>query len=411
MVRKKLELRDVINIGIQVADALDYAHKKGVVHRDIKPSNIIVQPNSQLKITDFGIAHIEDPSASDLTQAGEILGTPAYMSPEQVLSRQVDGRSDIFSLGVILYELSTGVRPFTGVNLSSTFNAITQMSPRSPASINSAIPQRLSQVILKCLMKKPEERFPTSQSLVDELKGCFPKEEKVIRTTSASGKRIRNILLLTSTLILAIFAEEENMEALRFYSILTIWAVILFMSSSCTAIKEGQPSILNGYGVPVKYGEGRHPGIDYATPTGTPIIAASDGIVLWVGDPCPKEWYCGGYFVRINHGRDYTDRLFAWYAHFSKVFVNQGDSVKRGQLIGLSGANNEGIPHLHFAILKTGYGGDKYSMTENPNKYWLDGSPHCYDPNKDYSNYSSKEITIPVACGKYSKTLLKSLKQ
>ena len=94
---------EIIDLGVQVAEALDYAHRKGIIHRDIKPSNIIVQPDGQIKITDFGIAHIEDPEATQQTQAGEILGTPAYMSPEQVLSQPVDGRSDLFSLGVILY--------------------------------------------------------------------------------------------------------------------------------------------------------------------------------------------------------------------------------------------------------------------------------------------------------------------
>jgi serine/threonine-protein kinase len=109
-----LDAKEVIDFGTQIAETLDYAHRKGVIHRDIKPSNIVAEPDGQIKITDFGIARIEDSSATLQTQAGAIMGTPAYMSPEQVLGHSVDGRSDLFSLGVILYELSTGRRPFGG---------------------------------------------------------------------------------------------------------------------------------------------------------------------------------------------------------------------------------------------------------------------------------------------------------
>ncbi|RNC67862.1 MAG: serine/threonine protein kinase [Desulfuromonadales bacterium] len=96
---KKLNADEVVELGTQIAATLEYAHQKGVIHRDVKPSNIVVRPDGQIKITDFGIAHIEDPSATLQTQAGEIMGTPAYMSPEQVQGHPVDCRSDLFSLG------------------------------------------------------------------------------------------------------------------------------------------------------------------------------------------------------------------------------------------------------------------------------------------------------------------------
>ena len=112
-----LSLERIIEIGIQAAETLDYSHQKGVVHRDIKPSNIILQPDKNIKITDFGIAHLEDSSETLQTLEGEIMGTPAYMSPEQVLGKSVDGRTDIFSLGTVLYELTTGRRPFGGAKV------------------------------------------------------------------------------------------------------------------------------------------------------------------------------------------------------------------------------------------------------------------------------------------------------
>jgi serine/threonine-protein kinase len=108
---------------------LGYAHSKGIVHRDVKPGNILVRSDGKPKITDFGIARIEDTAEHLRTQAGEVLGTPAYMAPEQVLSEPVDGRSDLFSLGIILYELCSGERSFRGDSLGAVFQAITKATP------------------------------------------------------------------------------------------------------------------------------------------------------------------------------------------------------------------------------------------------------------------------------------------
>ena len=184
---KALTAGEIAELGIVVAETLDYAHEKGIVHRDIKPSNIMLKPNGQLKITDLGIAHIEDPSAHQQTQAGEILGTPAYMAPEQVLGRPVDGRSDIFSLGVILYELSTGKRPFAGDNLAAIFRAITQDDPPEPASINPAIPPELSRAIMICLRKTPDERFARGTALAEALRSAV--QEKVAELPAAEKRQ------------------------------------------------------------------------------------------------------------------------------------------------------------------------------------------------------------------------------
>ena len=174
-----LPMEEVVKYGIQIAETLDYAHQMGVVHRDIKPSNIVVHTNGWIKITDFGIAHIDDSSATLQTQAGDILGTPSYMSPEQVLGKPIDGRCDIFSLGAILYELSTGKRPFggKGKNLATVFNEIINFTPEDPFIEPLPIPQKLSGIIMKALQKEPEKRFQTGSELAEALKECL-KESK-----------------------------------------------------------------------------------------------------------------------------------------------------------------------------------------------------------------------------------------
>ena len=210
---KRLDAKEVVEFGVQIAETLEYAHQKGVIHRDIKPSNIIVQPDGQIKITDFGIAHIEDSNASIQTQAGETMGTPSYMSPEQVLGQSVDGRSDLFSLGVVLYELSTGKRPFggDGKTLATVFNEIIQITPTDPNIALGKVPRELSTLIMKALRKEPEKRFQSGKELAEALKVCLGggKRENVattIPTPPVQGKRPGYVIPLASAVLISIVA-------------------------------------------------------------------------------------------------------------------------------------------------------------------------------------------------------------
>ena len=193
----RLTAQQAIEIARQVAEALDYAHRKGIVHRDIKPSNIILTEDNQVKLTDFGIAHIEDASAGQLTQTGEILGTPVYMSPEQVLGKSVDGRSDLFSLGVILYELITARRPFSGNNIAAIFHSITHDSPQPPTASDPFISKELSQLIIKSLAKEPEARFHSGHQMAQALTLLLAQQDSIVKESSpVSTSRPKPVALL-----------------------------------------------------------------------------------------------------------------------------------------------------------------------------------------------------------------------
>ena len=162
-----LPIRKVIEVVADVADALGYAHSKGVVHRDIKPANIMYLKNRVAKVTDFGIARA---MASSKTKTGVVKGTPFYMSPEQITGKKVDGRSDIFSLGVVLYELLTGVQPFRADDLTSLIYKITSEEPEPVTVHNAKVPKAVSQVIDKALVKDRDKRYQKAEQMAEHLR-------------------------------------------------------------------------------------------------------------------------------------------------------------------------------------------------------------------------------------------------
>ncbi len=165
-----LSVDEVFHIGITVAEALDYAHQQNVVHRDIKPGNIIYDiQTSNLKVTDFGIACLTDNSR---TRTGTVLGSPSYMSPEQLSGEQVDGRSDLYSLGVTLYQLFTGVLPFTADSMASLAYKIAHNKPQGIRKIRPELPTCLTRVINKAIEKNPELRYQTGTAFADALRRC-----------------------------------------------------------------------------------------------------------------------------------------------------------------------------------------------------------------------------------------------
>ena len=192
METRQFTLGEIVSIGIQTAQALQYAHQHGIIHRDIKPPNIIYSPEGTIRVTDFGIARIEDPDGHGMTQIGQILGTPRYMSPEQAMGQDLDGRSDLYSLGVILYQLTTGKRPVQGETMAAIFHSITQDKPASPYELDPRLPKALSATIMRLLEKDPANRFADGNALIAALKECLPAPSPLPGSVATASRPQKN---------------------------------------------------------------------------------------------------------------------------------------------------------------------------------------------------------------------------
>ncbi len=170
-VNKILPVSQVVDIVAQVASGLAYAHEHEIIHRDIKPSNIMLIREGRVKITDFGIARM----ASSLvrTQTGMVMGSPKYMSPEQVMCKEIDPRSDIFSLGVMLYEMLTGTSPFSGDNVNAIMYQTLNFIPVLPSILNSRVPDMLNFIVIKALAKDKEDRYQNASDFAADLRACL----------------------------------------------------------------------------------------------------------------------------------------------------------------------------------------------------------------------------------------------
>ena len=183
----KVPLPNAVSIMVQLLEALDYAHEQGVVHRDIKPANIMLTTIGRLKITDFGIARID---TSNLTQSGSVMGTPNYMSPEQFKGLGADRRSDIFSAGVVFYELLTGEKPFQGSLEAMAHKVCNEVQP-TPSSRNSAIPAVFDTVLTTVLSKNPDQRYQTARAFSQAIQREFERAFKALPSTVVSEETVR----------------------------------------------------------------------------------------------------------------------------------------------------------------------------------------------------------------------------
>ncbi len=183
-----LPVDQVLDIVAQVAQGLAYAHEHEIVHRDVKPSNIMVVRDGHVKVTDFGIARMA--SSSVRTQTGMVLGSPKYMSPEQVMGKTIDQRSDIFSLGVMLYEMLTGQAPFNGENVNAIMYQTLNTIPAPPTTLNPAVPEMANFIVAKALAKKLEDRYQNAKDFAADLRACrdtLPRSGKQLDVSPPAG--------------------------------------------------------------------------------------------------------------------------------------------------------------------------------------------------------------------------------
>ena len=208
-----LPTEDVIQYSRQICKGLDYAHSHGIVHRDVKPANIMITANGTVKIMDFGIAK----AGGSMTSTGQVLGTPNYMSPEQVKGRPLDGRSDLFSFGVILYEMLTGEKPFVGQNVTTIIYKIVNENPIAPRDLDVTVHPGLSAIVTRALAKSPEDRYQSGAELVRELENYkiagAPMHATAKLRSAATSAAAAPALAHEKTLVLPVKMASSNGSA------------------------------------------------------------------------------------------------------------------------------------------------------------------------------------------------------
>jgi eukaryotic-like serine/threonine-protein kinase len=213
--QKRLELNEALEVAKQIAAALAAAHAAGIVHRDIKPENIMLRPDGLVKVLDFGLAKLTEPQALVIdtqastvaavsTETGVVMGTPHYMSPEQARGQKVDGRSDIFSLGAVIYEMVTGHKPFEGATATDVLAAILQTEPAPLVHFSPEVPDELQRIVSQVLVKDREQRYQAVKDLLSDLKNLKHKGESGAGGAAATRKLKPRVLASRSLLVAAV---------------------------------------------------------------------------------------------------------------------------------------------------------------------------------------------------------------
>jgi serine/threonine protein kinase len=185
---RKLPLNAALQFAYEIAEALDYAHSQGVIHRDIKPANILITEDGHPKITDFGVARLNQ---DVVLQTGQLVGSPAYMAPEQMLGKEADARSDLFSLGVVLYSMITGFRPFQGNSAQTVCFKVMNIEPVPVTSFQNEVPAQLDVIISRAIAKDPDDRYQSGAELARDLQKFCASDDSLVEATSFFARTVR----------------------------------------------------------------------------------------------------------------------------------------------------------------------------------------------------------------------------
>ena len=209
--KRPFSIDQIVNIMVQICEGLGYAHKNGVIHRDIKPANIVLTDDHIAKITDFGIAKITTTSA---TQTGMVVGTPSYMSPEQITGRGVDNRSDIFSIGAVFYELLTFEKAFPGDNITTVMYRVVHENPTPLSVANMSVPAQFDQILMKALAKNPADRYPDAESMGKDIQNYKNSANAQIASTQAFNPAdYKGTVVMSSQTAAAMMAPPPSLNA------------------------------------------------------------------------------------------------------------------------------------------------------------------------------------------------------
>jgi eukaryotic-like serine/threonine-protein kinase len=201
---KKLPIERAVKITLGICDALDYMHKRGIIHRDLKPEDVMVFPDDEIKLIDFGVAMKEDARRLTFVNVSSLLGTPDYISPEQVKGGRGDQRSDIYSVGIILYEMLTGVVPFVGPNPLAVMNARVLNDVKPPRELNPEISPELEEILFRALEREPRHRYATASEMMWDLEhqeqvGVEPRSDRPVKL---AGRKFNRKMLLYAAMAL-----------------------------------------------------------------------------------------------------------------------------------------------------------------------------------------------------------------